>query len=425
MSDPIRVVHIVRPGAEELREHVVGLCSGLSAHRVEAVVVGPLERPFREALSRRDVRWVNIPLPETLHPREQYAAVTHLARFLQAAPPAVIHAHGFQAAYTALAARRRLSVAPPLVVAPHGVPNLHDRGRPEQVLRRFGYRRVLASGDAVVVASSSEREALTAIYPTVKAAVVTHGVDRRRPSSVFDAGAKRRRVGLRQDAAVVVVMASLDHGVPLDDFLHSAALLSREIDNVDFAILGTGDRLEELQSLAHDLQLSGNAVFLGERHDALDILSTGNVMAVVTDDAWSAAAALQALARGLRVVPNDVPGLRELFEGVGSIRPVPVADHEAFSRALAEQLDEMTIGEDELEVSTGMAWGLSELMASQDEFDLDRPGLDPRDRRRHVNAEVQALLDRYSIPRMVEETVALYEKVVQSGAGQRKPSLAP
>ena len=155
MSDPIRVVHIVRPGAEELREHVVGLCSGLSAHRVEAVVVGPLERPFREALSRRDVRWVNIPLPAGLRPREQYAAVTHLARFLQAAPPSIIHAHGFQAAYTALAARRRLSVSPPLIVAPHGVPALHDRSRPEQALRRFGYRRALASADAVVGADSA------------------------------------------------------------------------------------------------------------------------------------------------------------------------------------------------------------------------------------------------------------------------------
>jgi glycosyltransferase involved in cell wall biosynthesis len=218
-------------------------------------------------------------------------------------------------------------------------------------------------------------------------------------------------------------MASLDHGVPLDHFLRAAALLSSEIDNVDFAILGTGPRLQELQHLAHELHLSGSAVFLGERHDALDILSTGNVMAVVTDDAWSAAAALQALARGLRVVPNDVPGLRELFEGVSSIRPVAVADHAAFSRALAEQLDEMTMGEDELEVSTGMAWGLSELMASQDEFDLDRPGLDPRDRRRHVNAEIQALLDRYSVPRMVEETVTLYREV--TGTAAPRLSLSP
>jgi len=412
MPEPTTVAHIVRPGAEELQEQVAALCGGLPAHGYRPVVVGPLDRTFREALSRRGVRWVNLPLPQTLGLREQYAAAAHLARFLQASDPALLHAHGFQSAYTALAARRRVLQSPPLLLAPHGIPDLQDRPGPERVLRRAGYGRVLSHCDAIAVACSTERDQIAALRPSGPIAVIPYGVERTRQSSVFDAGAKRRRVGLRQDAAVVVVVAELVRGVPIEDFLHAAARLSRDIDNVDFAIIGDGPRFHELRDLAHSLSLSGNTVFLGRRHDALDIVSTGNVMAVVADDAWTSANALQALARGLRVVPNDVPGLRELFLGIGSIRPVPIADHEAFASALREQLDEMSIGEDELEMSTGMAWGVSELLASQNEFDLDRPGLDPRDRRRHVNAEVQALLDRHSVPHMVEETAAVYAKLI-------------
>jgi hypothetical protein len=66
----------------------------------------------------------------------------------------------------------------------------------------------------------------------------------------------------------------------------------------------------------------------------------------------------------------------------------------------------------EVEVATGMSWGVSEVLASQDEFDLDRPGLDPVDRTRDSASDVERLLERYSEARMALETMEVYARVL-------------
>jgi glycosyltransferase involved in cell wall biosynthesis len=219
-------------------------------------------------------------------------------------------------------------------------------------------------------------------------------------------------VGLHQDAAVVVVSAPLVADGPLPGFLHAAALVSERVANVEFAVLGEGPDAEALKALAHELRLSGSTTFLGQRPDSRDVMAAGNIVAVIADDAGGQVQALAGLAAGLRLVAADTPAARELVRGVPSIPLVDLGDPQAFADAILEQLEGLTVEEEEIQANTGMAWGLSEVLASQDEFDLDRPGLDPRDRGKEATSDIERLLAQHSVEAMVVGTMRVYEEVL-------------
>lgn len=418
MAQLPRIVHLARPVTDDQAAHIVTVTAGLASRRNEPFVVGPLGRRLRAELSGRGVRWVNLPLPESLGFREQRRAARAVGRLLGELGPALVHAHGFQAGLTALLARRGPQPTPPLVCTPHGIPDLHTHGLADRLLRRVGYRHVLRRCDAIIVASEAERKSLAGLLPRAgdagadRVAVVSPGVERRRRSSVIDMGVKRRRAGLHQDAAVVVLVAPLEPGLPLDDFLHAAALVSEDTANVEFAVIGEGSRMEEMQALAHRLGLSGNAVFLGRRLDALDIVATCNVLAAITDDAGAVVQALEALARDLRVVVNDLPSLREVFGDVEGIAVAPIADHEAFADALRRQLEGVSDEGESVRATTDMNWAVSEVLASQDEFDLDKPGLDPHDRSQSVASDVDRLLEAHTVDKMVARLLEVYSRLL-------------
>ncbi|NSW58009.1 MAG: glycosyltransferase [Armatimonadetes bacterium] len=421
MADCPRIVQLVEEGSDELRRHVVALASGLKARRVEAHVVGPLSRQFRDELSHQGIRWVNLPFPSGLSPRSLAPATQTVIRFLRNTKPVMVHGHGLAAGTTAALALTGLtstSAAPPLVFTPHVVPRDSGAFR-ERRARRNALGRTLDASRAVIASTQSEREQIIRFAGKRKDAldarlyVVPPGVERRRQSSLFDVGEKRYSVGLHRDTSIVVTAAPLDGSAPVADFLETAAVVSALVPSVEFAVLGGGPELEGLQALAHELGLFGSTVFLPWRPDTLDIISTCNVYVALTDDAAGIAYTLEALARDLRVVGRDLPAIREVFGQALSLPLVPLDDRQAFADAILQQLEGMSGDEDErVRTAEGFAWGMDEVLASQDEYDLDRPGLDPRDRRAQEESDIERLLSRYSVANMVEGVVEVYNRVL-------------
>jgi glycosyltransferase involved in cell wall biosynthesis len=422
MAESLTVVHLARAQTPEAARQLVLLAGGLAARHVSTVVVGPLERGTREELTRRDVRWVNTPLPDSLDPRDHAAGTTSIARLLQAVQPDLIHAHDLPCAVAARQAVNGVWGRPPLVCTLYELPATQPGGRWRQGRQRRFLRALLDDCSAVLVCSEAAREGLLslaggALDAGTELAVVPVGVEARPPSNVFDVGIKRQRVGLHPSAAIVATIAPLDGTAPVPSLLEAASLLSEDIANVEFAIIGEGPRLDEYKALAHQLRLSGSTVFLGRRPDALDILSTCNVYAAVADGPWGVSQALEALARELRLVVLDSPALREAFDGLASVPVVPKDDVHALAGALRHQLEQYTVDEEKIQVNTGLSWGISEVLASQDEFDLDRPGLDARDRTEDRASDTSRLLRRFSGERMTSATVAVYNTVLARQAG--------
>ncbi len=413
MADLPRLIHVVSVGAEGLLDQVIALTTGLARFRNEPYVVGPLPRRAREDLSRNGVRWVNLQLPAGDTRRGRTQAAGALARFLGATVPTIVHAHGLAACAAASVAVRRLAATVPLVCSPHADGALRVAGRTAHLLRDLTWGRVLRCCGALIVASEAERQLVAGLVTPERVALVPPGVERRGASRVFDVGLKRRRVGLHQDAAVVITDNPLVIGSTLEGFLCAAARVSEQVANVEFAILGDGPDVAAIKAQAHALGLSGNTVFLGDRHDAMDIVAASNVVAVLQDEPAGTMQALEALARDVRVVVNDLPGLRETFAGVSGVPVAAVGDPAAFAAALCDQLEGMSTEEDGIKTGEDVSWGVSEVLASEDEFDLDRPGLTPRDRSYQAATDIDNLLDSHSLEQMATLTLEVYGRLLE------------
>lgn len=411
----MNILHVVNSGPEELQEHVLAMTSGLAVRNCTPIVAGPIERPFREALSRNSVRWVRFLHSPEANGQEQKESILALQRLINNIKPAILHVHGLQMMELVAAAFRKSKEKPVVVLSLYSLPRYTELNALQTWIVKQRVRYLLNRSDAVIVTSASEQKQLQQLYPNLasshKIRQIPPGVEARRQSSVFDMGLKRQRVGLHSDAAVVVVVTPMTEASNIPDFLQAAAMVAQKIPNVEFAFIGDGPKLEAMKMLAHDLRLSGCTVFFGSRPDTLEIISTANILVAIDDSAWGITTALQGLSRSLRAVVADAPGLREVFEQVPSVPLVPIKDHAAFAQAIEQQLEGMTVEEFSIEASTGMAWGVSEVLASQDEFDLDKPGLDPHLRGRE-QSQIDALLEQYSSENMIKHLVRLYRELV-------------
>lgn len=417
MADPLTVVHLARAQTPEAARQLVLLAGGLAARQVSTVAVGPLERQTREELTRRDVRWVNTPIPDSLDPRDHAAGTRSIARLLQAVQPDLIHAHDLPCAVAARTAVNGVWGRPPLVCSLYELPAPPTGARWRHLRQRRALRALLDACSALVVSSDAARQGLLrltggALNPATELTVIPVGVDPRPASNVFDVGVKRQRVGLHPSASIVATMVPLDGSAPVEAFLEAASLISEEMANIEFVLIGDGPRLDDYKALAHQLRLSGSTVFLGRRPDALDIVSTCNVYVALADGPWGVSQTLEAVARELRIVALDLPFLREAFEGIATIPIVSAHDTQELAAALRHQLEQYTVDEDKIQANTGLSWGISEVLASQEEFDLDRPGLDGRDRTADHGSEAARLLRKFSGAQMTSATVAVYNRVL-------------
>ena len=411
----MNILHVVDAGPEELQEHVLAMTSGLAVRNCTPIVAGPIERPFREALSRNSVRWVKfIHSPEATR-QEFNDSVIALQRLINTIKPAILHVHGLQMMNLVTNAIHKADIKPVTVLSLYSLPVFTHLPVLQAWLAKRRIQHLLHQAKAIIVTSASEQTQLQQFFPSLatthKIRRIPPGVEARRQSSVFDMGLKRQRVGLHSDAAVIVVVTPMTATSAVPDFLQSAALVAQKIPSVEYALIGDGPQLEAMKMLAHELRLSGCTVFFGSRPDTLEIMSTANVLVAIDDSAWGITTALQGLSRELRAVVADVPGLREVFEQVPSVPLVSIKDHEAFAQAIEQQLEGMTVEEFSIEATTGMAWGVSEVLASQDEFDLDKPGLDPH-LRGQEQSQIDALLEQYSSEKMLKHLVRLYRELV-------------
>jgi glycosyltransferase involved in cell wall biosynthesis len=222
---------------------------------------------------------------------------------------------------------------------------------------------------------------------------------------------------------VVGVVARLAGEKGVDVFLRAASLLSEELPNVDFVVVGDGPEREALEVLAHDLHLTGQCVFLGRRRDVPEILSALDVLVVPSREESFGLVALEGVAAGVPTIASEVAGLREILEGVDLVKFVRPDDPEAIARALKQELttislDEMADDDAPVALATGELMRVAEMLVSETEFNIDTPGLgrDAQAAESESTDKRDEVLARFHIRNMVRSTVELYEDVLKQRA---------
>ncbi|MBI2844725.1 MAG: glycosyltransferase family 4 protein [Armatimonadetes bacterium] len=174
--------------------------------------------------------------------------------------------------------------------------------------------------------------------PKDKVITVYSGIDVSRYQNKPNKQTARNRLGIPNGCRVVGTTARFTRQKNLGDLLRAARVVSKKVEDVTFALVGDGEEMTGLKSLAHDLGIAHKVFFPGFRENIAEILPAFDVFAMSSLWEGHSLAILEAMAAGLAVVATDVAGVREtVVEGVtGCI--VPVSDHETLADAICQVL---------------------------------------------------------------------------------------
>jgi glycosyltransferase involved in cell wall biosynthesis len=310
--------------------------------------------------------------------RQQAAFVSYLKRHkLQ-----VVHAYGFYPNVFALAAARLARV--PVVLA-----SIRDTGDHLSPMRRRVHRLACRLADRVLVNASAVRDRLVREgYDARKIVLIPNGIDTtpflRRPRRE----GLRGELGIPEDAPLVAVLSRLNRLKGVEDFLSAAAAIALRFPRARFLLVGDCETCvdagyrESLEAHAARLGLGERAIFTGFRNDIPELLSEVTVSVLPSLTEGLSNSILEAMAAGVAVVATRVGGNPELVEDGVTGLLVPPRDPRALAGAVCRLLEQ-------------------EELAS-----------------RLARAGQGRVLERFSLERMVRQTEALYDSLLESTLGR-------
>jgi L-malate glycosyltransferase len=191
--------------------------------------------------------------------------------------------------------------------------------------RRKILRHLQSLSSAVLVNSGQVREQLVREdgFQPESIRIIHNGIDLDRFKSIRS---DRNRLfpGL-QDCKLVVNVANMHSdikGQPL--LIHAAREVCANFPQARFVLIGDGTCRTAFESMAAELGLKQNFLFLGQRHDVADLLACCDIAVLASQAEGFPNALLEYMAAGLPAIATDVGGSREVVEhGVGGLLTAP------------------------------------------------------------------------------------------------------
>jgi glycosyltransferase involved in cell wall biosynthesis len=361
----VKVLHLVKvEGVGGAEQHLLTLLPELRRRGVDARVLsldaGGDSQRFHDALDERGVPWTRVPCGLDVSPRLAAAVV----RTVRSERPRLLHTHMVHGdVYGSLAAT---TLRLPFVSSRHNDDRylLGPFRHVDRLLMR-GAKRLIAISDAV--ASFLVRAGL----PASRVTTIHYGLDSlpAAPSELSPAGA-----GISGEQTLVLAVGRLIEQKDHATLLRAFARVHAEHPDARLAILGWGPLEEQTRALARELGIAP-AVSLPGRVEPRDWLLRADVFA--HSSAWEGfgLVLLEAMLAGLPVVATNVSAVPEIVtEETGIL--VPAGDDHALAEALGRLVADAPLRE---------RLGAAGLARAHDEF---------------------------SVARMAERTLAVYERAV-------------
>ena len=317
MITPLKVLHVVRPAAGGIRQHVLSLLNGLDPALIVNSVAGPPEFLASAAEARHLFASVPLAIPPKLS-----AGDWRLAKRLAEVQPQfadIVHAHGLRAAWVAALAQRRRAF--PLIWTAH---NVVERS----LAARFAVPFISRSCVKTAAVSQSVADSLLALgVSPAKLQVIPNGVDLAHFACADTSRADARAsFSLPETAFVVVSAARLSPEKGLDVLVEAARLRKQ----MTFLIAGDGP---QIGALSRDLP--PNVTLLGPLADVRPLLAAADLFAMPSRREGQGIAALEAMAAGVPLVASRVGGLAEMLADGETALLVPPDDPNALAVAFS------------------------------------------------------------------------------------------
>jgi len=371
----VRVLEMIdRPFLGGGQVTVLTLARGLDREKFEVLVASEEGGPLVDELGRIGIRHIAIRLGKF----SGLSAAGALATVLRENAVDVLHTHGGIAGlYGRLAARK--AGTPAIVHTVHGIHYLHYRNPAAKRAFIALERRLSRSTDAVVFVSVADMECAARLRLALppKARLIRNGVPSIAPERLRDPAAVKAELGA-EGKPLVVAVSRLHRQKGVTYLLRGVPFVRNEIPDVRVVVAGGGPLADQLKAEVKALRVGDNAVLLGERKDALDILAAADIF--VLPSLWEGLpyVLVEAAALGKPIVAADIDGVREVIRNGATGILVPPRDPGALAAAIILLLR------------------------------------DPEFARQLGEAARTEIPPRFSVERMISETESLYLEVLSS-----------
>ena len=179
--------------------------------------------------------------------------------------------------------------------------------------------------DLIIVNSVAAREHLIARgFPSRKVVMISNGIDTEMFKPDQEARARlRSEWGIADATPLIGTVGRIDPVKDLSVFLQAAAILSREINDVRFACVGTGPApyVQQLKSLARDLGLADRVIWPEARLDVSTVYNALDVLISSSRGESFPNAVAEAMSCGTPCVVTDVGDSALLVGDCGIVVP--------------------------------------------------------------------------------------------------------
>lgn len=350
LRKPVRVLHVLRPAAGGMRQHVLQLATGLGAYGFDAQIACPGDADIVRSALAAGVEVRPVPIVGPLSPLRDVEAVLVLRDVIRHGSFDIVHAHGSKAGLVG-------RIAAMLAGAPNRVMTVHNDvigGSVRPALRRavIGVERFLAGHTSRVIAvSDALRSELIETIGLDPALVVTvhNGIDLAPFLTSVDPGPVRDRYGIPRDAIVFGSAARFAPQKGHDVLVKAAVPVLEKVPNAYLLLAGDGPLLEPVRRAASRTPVASRIIFPGFETDVRGMLAALDVFASSPLSEGLGLAAIEAMATGLPVVSVRTGGVPEVVvDGETGILAEPgdlTGLTEAMLRLARDPMARLTMGE--------------------------------------------------------------------------------
>lgn len=341
----IRVLEVVEATAGGTRRHVTELVCRLPPARFEVSVLCSLERDPDYArdihrMRQMGARVTVVPMVRNISPLRDGVAFGALVRHMRRGGYDIVHTHSSKAGFLGRWAAAVAGV-PAIVHTPHTFAFQMGVAPWRRGVYLFLERLAARVTDRFICVCRSEREVAVAagVAPAARCVVIENGVPLSACGRNGDRAARRRELGLAEDAPVVGMAGRFEPQKGHADLVKAAALVAARVPVVRFVLLGAGSLMPAVIAAIEQAGLREAFLLPGLVEDAVDYHAAFDVVALPSRWESLPYSLLEAMAAGKAIAATRVGGMAEAIEDGVSGRLVPPADPAAMAEALVGLLE--------------------------------------------------------------------------------------
>ena len=365
-----RILYVTRAVEGGAYEHVANLSKGALDAGHEVAICGPLAARADDLAAEV----IPVEMVRPLSPRRDVRAVFDLARVFRRFRPDLIHSHDSKGGAIARVARFAAPAAP-LVHTAHGYAFAgYFTSSRERATYRLIERVLSPLTTCILCVCDAEADLASTICPRRKIRVVHNGVDA--PDSPEPRESLAR---LRESGPLICVVSGLRPGKGIDTLIDALTGVLAGFPQAKLVIAGDGEDRERLRVQAERLGVLDSISMIGDVEDVYGVLAATDLFVLPS---WAESfpySMLEAMAAGLPIVATDVGGVKEAIEDSVTGLLVSPRRAEPLSNAISQLLG------------------------------------DPATASRLGSAAAARQRERFSLDRMIERTLAVYDDLLPAG----------